>query len=160
MDSKHCYISFIILSNLLSVSCSVETLSPVKRADSSQTPNAIIRNFGDNHYQGEREYNGKIPTEKVKYIYDISEMISVFPNFHSPDIDTEIRELKIALQYYIYSTIEGDGNRKRESYKSYAKSYNQLQRLKNHLEHDEDVELINQYLIRIRTSVNSLEYLK
>jgi len=155
MISKH-YIGFVIISNLLNISCSAETLNPVYRADNDQMQNSLA----GEHKSLERNYNKKIPAEKVKYISDISEIISFFPNFHSHDIDTEIRELRVALQYYIYSTIDGDNNRKKNSYKDYAKSYNQLQKLKEQLDRDEDVELINQYLIRIKTSVNSLEYLK
>jgi len=158
MISKYC-VGFIILSNLLNISCSAEVFGPVYRAGNGQMPDELVRNFGDNRRTLEKNYNKKIPAEKVKYISDISEMINIFPNFRNPDIDDEIRELKIALQYYIYSTIEGNINQKISSYKDYAKSYNQLQVLKRHLR-DDDIELIDQYLIRIKANINSLEYLK
>jgi len=154
-----CYVGFIVLFNLLNISCSAEVTSPIYHSENGRTPSQLVRDFGDNHYTLERNYNRRIPTEKIKYISDISEMISISTNFHNPDIDSEMKDLKVALQYYIYSIIDGDINKKINSYKEYARSYNQLQILKEHLS-DDDIEIMDQYLIRIRVNVNSLEYLE
>ncbi len=73
-------IGLFILIGLLSVSCSVETLNYVSRSNKDQMPSSLVSNF-DNHYVESKAASTEISIEKVKYVSDLSNLITVFPKF-------------------------------------------------------------------------------
>ncbi|WP_407484039.1 hypothetical protein [Elizabethkingia meningoseptica] len=151
-------IGLFILIGMLSVSCSVETLNYVSRSDKGQMPSSLVSNF-DNHYVEDKAISTEISVEKVKYVSDLSNLITVFPKFKNSAVNAEIKKLKAAVQSYIYATTEANFKQKRLAYREYAQSYKTLQTLKKYMNRD-DVELIDRYLTRIKANINSLEYLK
>lgn len=151
-------IGLFILIGLLSVSCSVETLNYVSRSNKDQMPSSLVSNF-DNHYVESKAASTEISIEKVKYVSDLSNLITVFPKFKNSAVNAEVKKLKAAVQSYIYGTTEGNSKQKRSAYRDYATSYKTLQTLKKYMNRD-DIELIDRYLTRIKANINSLEYLK
>ncbi|XJR87066.1 hypothetical protein ACH34I_06900 [Elizabethkingia anophelis] len=151
-------IGLFILIGLLSVSCSVETLNYVSRSNKDQMPSSLVSNF-DNHYVESKAASTEISIEKVKYVSDLSNLITVFPKFKNSAVNAEVKKLKAAVQSYIYGTTEGNSKQKRFAYRDYATSYKTLQTLKKYMNRD-DIELIDRYLTRIKANINSLEYLK
>ena len=151
-------IGLFILIGLLSVSCSVETLNYVSRSNKDQMPSSLVSNF-DNHYVESKAASTEISIEKVKYVSDLSNLITVFPKFKNSAVNAEVKKLKADVQSYIYGTTEGNSKQKRLAYRDYATSYKTLQTLKKYMNRD-DIELIDRYLTRIKANINSLEYLK
>ncbi|QCX53601.1 hypothetical protein [Elizabethkingia sp. JS20170427COW] len=146
---------FLLLTSLLSVSCSVETLSYNSRVERSQNPMNLI---SSNKLANETINTMEINVEQIKYISDLTNLINVFPKFHHSVVNDEVKNLKVALQAYIYSITEKNTKQKRKSYQDYVKSYRTLQKIKKYMNQDEK-ELLDRYLTRIKANVNSLEYI-
>ena len=87
MAKKHW--SFILIG-LLSVSCSVETLNYVSRSNKDQMPSSLVSNF-DNHYVESKAASTEISVEKVKYVSDLSNLITVFPKFKNSAVNAEVK---------------------------------------------------------------------
>ncbi|NAW51516.1 hypothetical protein GNY06_09035 [Elizabethkingia argentiflava] len=151
-------IVFFIMISFLSISCSVETLNYISRIDNkSQMPSSVV-SIIDNQYINDKIVSTQISIEKVKYMSDLSNLITVFPKFTNAAVDAEIKKLKTAVQSYIYATTEGKAKQKKSAYKAYAQSFKTLQSLKKYMNSD-DMELMSRYLTRIKANINSLEYL-
>lgn len=83
-------IGLFILIGLLSVSCSVETLNYVSRSNKDQMPSSLVSNF-DNHYVESKAASTEISIEKVKYVSDLSNLITVFPKFKNSAVNAEVK---------------------------------------------------------------------
>ena len=140
---------------LLTSSCSVETLNYSSKLDKGQDPNSVL---GGSHFVEDKITSTEISVEKVKYVSDLTNIITVFPKFKNSAINNEIKSLKASLQSFIYATTGKKPKEKREAYRDYVKSFKTLQNLKKYMNPDE-VELLDRYLARIKSNMNSLEYL-
>jgi hypothetical protein len=75
-------------------------------------PSSLVSNF-DNHYVESKAASTEISIEKVKYVSDLSNLITVFPKFKNSAVNAEVKKLKAAVQSYIYGTTEGNSKQKR-----------------------------------------------
>lgn len=89
------------------------------------------------------------------YSSEITNLIGSFPKFRNQGVNAEVINLKSHLKDYIgavvsYNMLEVDFSRKKVE-----KSYKKLQTLRKFLNKDED-EVLNRYLVRIKTNMNFL----
>ena len=94
--------------------------------------------------------------EATVYASSISNLISTFPKFHNDSIDREIGHLKIALNNYLTYARKYDITNKQIALAKVEQTYKKIQKLRKFLG-QEDNEVLNRYLVRIKTNVNLLE---
>ncbi|MDH6252119.1 hypothetical protein M2347_001846 [Chryseobacterium sp. H1D6B] len=87
---------------------------------------------------------------------EISNLISTFPKFKNTDLNNEVTNLKYSLQNYLYALDAGNMSGKDRSIKSFEKSYKKIQKLRQHLDKDDD-EILNRYLVRLKTNISVIE---
>ncbi|EJL68043.1 hypothetical protein [Chryseobacterium populi] len=87
---------------------------------------------------------------------EISNLISTFPKFKNPNLNEEVTTLKYSLQNYLYAIDANNISGKNRSVKDFEKSYKKIQKLRQHLNKDDD-EVLNRYLVRIKTNVSVIE---
>jgi hypothetical protein len=95
-------------------------------------------------------------TEIIAYQSEISNLISTFPKFKNDALDKEVSNLKISLTDYIEAISVKNVNVRGKAYKNYVTSYIKIQELRTSLNKDMD-EVLNRYMVRIKTNVNLLE---
>jgi hypothetical protein len=87
---------------------------------------------------------------------EISNLITVFPKFSNTRLNSEVTLLKYGLQNYLFAIDSNSSDGKRKSLKKVEKSYKDIQNLRKFL-NQEDNELINRYLVRIKTNIAVIE---
>lgn len=87
---------------------------------------------------------------------EISNLISTFPKFKNPNLNEEVTTLKYSLQNYLYAIDANNIAGKNRAVKDFEKSYKKIQKLRQHLNKDDD-EVLNRYLVRIKTNVSVIE---
>ncbi|MCW3161990.1 hypothetical protein [Chryseobacterium oryctis] len=87
---------------------------------------------------------------------EISNLISSFPKFKNTDINEEITELKYSLQNYLYAIDAGNNSGKNRAIKSFENAYKKIQKKRENLSKDDD-EVLNRYLVRLKTNINVIE---
>ncbi|MEY8758774.1 hypothetical protein [Chryseobacterium tongliaoense] len=87
---------------------------------------------------------------------EISNLISTFPKFKNPNLNEEVTTLKYSLQNYLYAIDANNISGKNRAVKDFEKSYKKIQKLRQHLNKDDD-EVLNRYLVRIKTNVSVIE---
>jgi hypothetical protein len=87
---------------------------------------------------------------------EISNLISTFPKFKNTDLNNEVTNLKYSLQNYLYALDASNISGKDRSIKSFEKSYKKIQKLRQHLDKDDD-EILNRYLVRLKTNISVIE---
>jgi hypothetical protein len=128
---------------LLLISCSSEkvNLSPVSD------------NITNDLYSSD---NIVTKTEKIAYQSEITNLISTFPKFKNDGVDKEVDNLKTSLTDYIAAITKKDVVARKKAYKGYIKYYTKIQKLRKYLTKDMD-DVLNRYMVRIKTNVNFLE---
>lgn len=53
-------------------------------------PSSLVSNF-DNHYVESKAASTEISVEKVKYVSDLSNLITVFPKFKNSAVNAEVK---------------------------------------------------------------------
>lgn len=139
-------IFFFIIVN--TISCSVEKFS-------NSPVNNFIENYSNEKYN--RSYTDK--SDQISYTSEITNLISSIPKFKSNAVNAEVTKLKSYLSEYIYSLQAYNLRSMEIANNNYQKSYKNLQRLKLKLSKDE-ADLLNRYLVRIKTNMNLLEDLE
>ncbi len=94
--------------------------------------------------------------DQINYASEITNLISTFPKFRNDAVNTETAQLKDFLKDYIGSIENYDFRNMEKAHEKYQKSYKKLQKLKVYLNLDE-AEVLNRYLVRIKTNMNILE---
>lgn len=87
---------------------------------------------------------------------EITNLISTFPKFKNSGLNEQIQVLKYNLQNYLYALDAGNSAGKNRNIKSLEKSYKNIQKLRKFLD-DDDNELLNRYLVKIKTNVSVIE---
>lgn len=128
---------------LLLISCSTEkvNLSPV--ADNITSDLYSADDVG-------------IKTETIAYQSEITNLLSTFPKFNNDAVDREVSNLKYSLTNYLVSISRKDLGTRKKAYKMYVTSYIKIQKLRKYLSKDMD-NVLNRYMVRIKTNVNLLE---
>ena len=99
-----------------------------------------------------------IKTEVIAYQSTITNLISTFPKFKNDAIDKEIGQLKNSLTAYVEAISKKNIGLRKKAYKKYVISYIKIQKLRKYLNKDMD-NVLNRYMVRIKTNVNLLESL-
>ncbi|SHM10743.1 hypothetical protein [Chryseobacterium polytrichastri] len=87
---------------------------------------------------------------------EISNLISTFPKFKNSGLNEEVINLKYSLQNYLYAIDANNLSGKNRAIKSFEKSYKKIQKLRQHLNKDDD-EVLNRYLVRLKTNITVIE---
>ncbi|HAO06845.1 hypothetical protein [Chryseobacterium mucoviscidosis] len=87
---------------------------------------------------------------------EISNLIATFPQFKNNALNTEITTLKYSLQNYLYAIDAGNLQGKNRAIKDFEKSYKKIQKLRQNLKGD-DNEVLNRYLVRLKTNISAIE---
>lgn len=87
---------------------------------------------------------------------EISNLISTFPKFKNTGLNDEITALKYSLQNYLYAIDANNVQGKNRAIKDFEKSYRKIQKLRQHLDKDDD-EVLNRYLVRLKTNITVIE---
>lgn len=87
---------------------------------------------------------------------EISNLISTFPTFKNTSLNDEVSSLKYSLQNYLYAIDANNSTGKNRAIKSFEKSYKKIQKLRQHLDKDDD-EVLNRYLVRLKTNISVIE---
>ncbi|MBB4808289.1 hypothetical protein HNP38_003631 [Chryseobacterium defluvii] len=87
---------------------------------------------------------------------EISNLISTFPKFKNTGLNEEINSLKYSLQNYLYAIDANNIAGKNRAIKSFEKSYKKIQKLRQHLDKDDD-EVLNRYLVRLKNNISVIE---
>ncbi|MET3537589.1 hypothetical protein [Chryseobacterium limigenitum] len=87
---------------------------------------------------------------------EISNLISTFPKFKNAELNEEVTNLKYSLQNYLYAIDASNISGKNRSIKSFEKSYKKIQKLRQSLNKDDD-EVLNRYLVRLKTNITVIE---
>lgn len=128
---------------LLSVSCTAEkiNLSP------------ISDNISNDLYPSS---DVVVKTEAIAYQSEITNLIASFPKFKNDDLNNEIQNLKNSLNDYVIAYSKKDEKTKKSAYKDYVKYYKKIQKLRKHINKDQN-EVLNRYMVRIKTNINLLK---
>lgn len=144
------FIRFVVIIVLL-LSCSSEkvTLSPIYNSFSNETPQKPTR-FPD-------RFNDK--TGEVFYASELLSHISTFPKFQNTALNDEVIHLKHNIKEYVYAVQSYNLTKQEKSLYNIEKSYKKIQRLRKYLNKNDD-EIINRYLVRIKSNISQLQTLK
>lgn len=94
--------------------------------------------------------------EDIVYASSISNLISTFPKFRNDDVNREIGFLKEALSDYLNSVRQLNEVDKKKAMEEFEKSYKKIQKLRKFIPSEDD-EVLNRYMVKIKTNVNLLE---
>lgn len=141
----------IALMGLMLASCSTEkvNLSPVYDSYSTSA-NVSIQNYPE-------RFSDK--TSQNFYASELINQISTFPNFQNSGLDKEVTNLKYQVKQYVYALQEYNKNGRENALGKVEKSYKKIQKLRKFLNPDED-QVINRYLVRIKSNIAQLESMK
>lgn len=88
---------------------------------------------------------------------EITNLLASFPKFSkNKTLNLEAASMIITIQNYLYAVEAGNAQGKERALKNFEKSYKKVQMLKKNLNPD-DGEVLNRYLVRIKTNINSIE---
>ncbi|MBC7557139.1 MAG: hypothetical protein H7195_09295 [Chryseobacterium sp.] len=97
-----------------------------------------------------------IRAQTISYQSAISNLISTFPKFNNDAVDKEVNNLKLSLTNYIKSISSKNIKLQKKYFKNYVIYYKKIQKLRRYLNQDKD-NVLNRYLVRIKTNVNLLK---
>lgn len=98
----------------------------------------------------------KETTKSIGYASQLSNLLSSLPKFGNEEVDREISLFKNNTNEYLYSWKNNDLIGMEKALDKVKKSYESLYLLKDKLSKD-DGEVLNRYLVRIKTTINMLE---
>lgn len=136
-------VSYIILTFFI-FSCSAEKINLSPLGDNSDTLN------------GQHSLYSVTERKNITlYSSEITNLIGSFPKFKNQGVNSEVLNLKSYLKDYIGAVVSYNMLDLETSGKKVEKSYKKLQALRKFLNKDED-EVLNRYLVRIKTNMNFL----
>lgn len=144
--SKMCKnLFFFLLVALASFSCNSEkvTISPISSSLAGTSDGNAIALYTER-------------VDKINYASEITNLIASFPQFKNDAVDSEVTKLKYYLKDYISALQSYNLIGAEKAHNNYERTYKKLQRLKVYLNPDGQ-EVLNRYLVRIKTSMNTLE---
>lgn len=87
---------------------------------------------------------------------EITNLVGSFPRFSNSRLNAEVSVLKYSLQNYLYAIDVDNVDGKKKSLKKVRKAYQDIQKLRKFLNYN-DNEVINRYLVRIKTNIDVIE---
>ena len=143
---KPLYLFFFLV---LLTSCASEkmNLSPVALFSSSKSDENGASKMGDLVL---------INIKENVHASDISGLIASFPKIKNDGINYEVGQMKTSLQNYLYAIEAGNKKGRQRSIKNFEGSYKYIQKNKKYLS-NEDSEVVNRYLTRLKTNVSIIE---
>jgi len=94
--------------------------------------------------------------EAIVYASSISNLISTFPKFRNDAVNREVTSLKNSLTDYLNSVREFNQFSKNRSLNDFEKNYKKIQKLRKFMMQEDD-EVLNRYMVKIKTNMNLLE---
>ncbi len=94
--------------------------------------------------------------EAIVYASSISNLISTFPKFSNDAVNREVAALKNSLSDYLQAIREFNQSSKHKSLEDFEKNYKRIQKLRKFMVQDDD-EVLNRYMVKIKTNINLLE---
>lgn len=94
--------------------------------------------------------------EAIVYASSISNLIATFPKFRNDAINREVSSLKVSLSDYLGAVRDFNQNTKHTSLGDFEKYYKKIQKLRKFMTKDDD-EVLNRYMVKIKTNINLLE---
>ncbi len=140
-----------LLITLTVVSCSSEkiTISPVYDNIAGSNTQAIVnypQKFNEN-------------TKHLFYASELSSQASTFPTFKNKALNQEVGVLKYNIKEYVFAVQEYNLIGQDSALVKLQKSYRKIQKLRKNLSIEED-EVINRYLVRIKSNLEQIENFK
>lgn len=94
--------------------------------------------------------------ESIVYASTISNLVSTFPKFTNDAVNREVLSLKNALTDYLTAIKDFHQAEKSKSVEVFEKHYKNIQKLRKFMTRDDD-EVLNRYMVKIKTNMNLLE---
>lgn len=94
--------------------------------------------------------------EAIVYASSISNLISTFPKFRNDAVNREVSFLKNSLTEYLTSVRDFNASSKSKSLSDFEKYYKKIQKLRKFMIKEDD-EVLNRYMVKIKTNMNLLE---
>ena len=94
--------------------------------------------------------------EAIVYASSISNLIATFPKFRNDAVNREVSSLKSSLSDYLGAVREFNQSTKHSSLEEFEKYYKKIQKLRKFMVQDDD-EVLNRYMVKIKTNINLLE---
>lgn len=136
----------IILLSLASCSTEKITFSPVGGNANALSDGAVHnRNF-------------KEKSDIVFYSSELTNQMSTIPKFKNSAVNEEVSLLKRYVKDYVYSLQVYNIDDKAKALDRLERSYKKIQKLRSFLNPDDD-DIINRYLVRIKSNIAKLESL-
>ena len=130
------------------ISCSTEKLSLSPLYDSfNNESNKKVVNLP-------AEFKNK--SSELFYASELSNQVSSFPLFKNKLVNEEVNKLKYNIKDYIYAVQEYNLVGRENALNNIEKSYKKIQKLRKNLSAD-DNDVINRYLVRIKSNISQLE---
>jgi len=111
----------------------------------SSEPAVVNRNFQDQ-------------TDAVFYSSELTNAMSTFPKLQNTAVNLEVARLKKGVRNYVYALQQYNIDARKDALDDVEKSYKKIQRLRKFLNKDDD-DVINRYLVRIKSNITKLEAL-
>lgn len=108
------------------------------------------------HSDSLSEVYAYLSPESIVYASTISNLISTFPKFRNDAVNREVSGLKKSLTDYLLAVRNFHQSEKSKSLESFEKYYKNIQKLRKFITND-DNEVLNRYMVKIKTNVNLLE---
>lgn len=94
--------------------------------------------------------------EAIVYASSISNLIATFPKFRNDAVNREVSSLKVSLSDYLSAVRDFNQSTKYKSLENFEKYYKKIQKLRKFMVQD-DEEVLNRYMVKIKTNINLLE---
>ena len=94
--------------------------------------------------------------EAIVYASSISNVISTFPKFRNDAVNKEVRFLKESLTEYLNASRNFNEPNRKHSLEEFEQSYKKIQKLRKFMTFEDD-EVLNRYMVKIKTNINLLE---
>lgn len=101
---------------------------------------------------------GKDRKKEIFYASELVNHLSTMPKFKNDALNREVGVLKYNVKEFVYAVEAYNITARERSLANIAKSYRKIQKMRTFLHPDEN-EVINRYLVRIKSNINNLEAL-
>lgn len=108
------------------------------------------------HYGAVSDTYAYLSPEAIVYASSISNLIATFPKFRNDAVNREVSSLKVSLSDYLGAVRDFNQSSKHKSLEAFEKYYKKIQKLRKFMIKDDD-EVLNRYMVKIKTNINLLE---
>ncbi|PZU83695.1 MAG: hypothetical protein DI529_12320 [Chryseobacterium sp.] len=136
--------SFYKLLSILVVISVIDSCSTSSAASDELHPGAVSDSYA------------YLSPEAIVYASSISNLVSTFPKFRNDAVNREVGSLKNSLTDYLNAIREFNQSEKHKAIGDFEKYYKKIQKLRKFMTKDDD-EVLNRYMVKIKTNINLLE---